>query len=101
MRCLPDLQRRFAAAIAAPDGIEDAGLAVYRNAVRANYRNALRASYPVVCALTGTPFFHAAVDAFAAAHPSRSGDLARRPPRGSGAAARRRPAARSVPGHRR
>lgn len=75
MRCLPDLQRRFAAAIAAPDGIEDPGLAVYRNAVRANYRNALRASYPVVCALTGTPFFHAAVDAFAAAHPSRSGDL--------------------------
>ncbi len=75
MRSLPELQHRFAAAIAAPAGGGDAGLAVYRNAVRANYRNALRASYPVVCALTGTPFFHAAVDAFAAAHPSRCGDL--------------------------
>lgn len=72
MRCLPDLQRRFAAAIAAPD---TPGLAVYRNAVRTNYRNALRASYPVVRALTGAPFFHAAVDAFAAVQPSRCGDL--------------------------
>ncbi len=75
MRCLPDLQRRFAAAIAAPDAPDAPGLAVYRNAVRTNYRNALRASYPVVCALTGAPFFHAAVDAFAAAQPSRCGDL--------------------------
>ncbi|MFO1316962.1 MAG: DNA-binding domain-containing protein [Burkholderiales bacterium] len=75
MRSLPDLQRRFAAAIAAPDAPDAPGLGVYRNAVRANYRNALRASYPVVCALTGAPFFHAAVDAFATAHPSRGGDL--------------------------
>lgn len=75
MRRLPDLQKRFAAALAAPAQCRDPGLAVYANAVRANYRNALRASYPVVCALTGTPFFHAAVDAFAAAHPSRCGDL--------------------------
>lgn len=75
MRSLPDLQRRFVAAVAAAEGGGDAGLAVYRNAVRANYRNALRASYPVVCALTGAPFFHAAVDAFVAAHPSQCGDL--------------------------
>lgn len=75
MRNLPDLQRRFAAAIAAPAACGHAGLAVYRNAVRANYRNALAASYPVVRALTGTPFFHAAVDAFVAAEPSRCGDL--------------------------
>lgn len=70
---LPDLQRRFAAAIADP--AQDERLAIYRNAVAANYRNALQASYPVVRALTGAPFFNAAVDAFVAAHPSTGGDL--------------------------
>ncbi len=70
---LLDLQRRFAAAIRS--GHDDPRLGVYRNAVTANYRNALRASFPVVCELTGMPFFHAAVDAFVAAHPSTGGDL--------------------------
>src|SRR4029450_4994245 len=50
-------------------------IAVYRRAVFANYRNALAATYPVVKRLTGAPFFHAAVDAFVATHPSTSGDL--------------------------
>ena len=80
MPSLADLQRRFAGmldrnasgAAAAPP---DARIAVYRNTIRANYRNALRATYPVVCALTAVPFFHAAVDAFADLQPSRGGDL--------------------------
>lgn len=80
---LLDLQRRFARSLMDRDAHSPAAtalpsharLAVYRNTVRANYRNALCATYPVVRALVGTPFFHAAVDAFAAAHPSRSGDL--------------------------
>jgi hypothetical protein len=42
---------------------------------RARDRNALAATFPVVKRLVGAPFFHAAVDAFAAAHPSGSGDL--------------------------
>ena len=50
-------------------------LAIYRRTVRANYRNALGATFPVVQRLVGTPFFNAAVDAFARARPSRSGDL--------------------------
>ncbi|MFO1303788.1 MAG: DNA-binding domain-containing protein [Burkholderiales bacterium] len=70
---LLELQRRFAAALADPP--RDARLSIYRNAVAANYRNALRTSYPVVCELVGAPFFHAAVDAFVAAHPSTGGDL--------------------------
>ena len=41
----------------------------------ANYRNALAATYRVVRELTGAPFFGAAVDAFALAHPSTGGDL--------------------------
>jgi hypothetical protein len=77
MNALPDLQRRFARtladdeAVAADDAAAAARIAVYRNTIRANYRQALRATYPVVCALTAAPFFHAAVDAFAVAHPSR------------------------------
>ncbi len=50
-------------------------LGIYRRTIASNYRNALGATYPVVRRLVGTPFFHAAVDAFVAAHPSRSGDL--------------------------
>jgi hypothetical protein len=84
MASLADLQRRFARAldggsadvISGAAGIANvAGIAVYRNTIRTNHRSALRATYPVVCALTGTPFFHAAADGFADAHPSRSGDL--------------------------
>lgn len=75
MPSLRDLQRRFAAAIAGDADGGDPRLAVYRNAVRANYRNALGATYRVVRELTGAPFFNAAVDAYAHAHPSAGGDL--------------------------
>lgn len=81
MHSLADLQRRFARDVAgdvtavASAATEAPGIAIYRNTIRANYRNALRATFPVVCALTAAPFFHAAVDAFADAHPSRGGDL--------------------------
>jgi hypothetical protein len=70
---LPELQRRFAAALL--DEHAEGGLAVYRNTVFANYRNALGATFRVVRELTGTPFFDAAVDAFVLAHPSNGGDL--------------------------
>lgn len=75
MPSLLELQRRFAAALldAAPPG--DPGLASYRGTVFANWRNALGATFMVVRELTGVPFFDAAVDAFARAHPSRGGDL--------------------------
>ena len=75
MSSLPDLQRRFAADLAAATGVRDPGIAVYRNTVRANYRNALGATYRVVSALIGDATFAAAVDAFASAHPSAGGDL--------------------------
>lgn len=105
MPSLRELQQAFAEAVLAPDGTApgfaiaapaDAGdgagaladataiappahaaerIGIYRNAMRANYRHALRASFPVVLRLVGEPFFHAAVDAFARAHPSASGDL--------------------------
>jgi hypothetical protein len=80
MPSLADLQRRFASVLnrdATGEAVAsgDARIAVYRNTIRANYRNALRATYPVVCALTAVPFFHAAVDAFADLKPSRGGDL--------------------------
>ena len=85
MPSLPELQRRFADALLAADGapppVLPAGatgaerLGIYRRTIASNYRNALGATYPVVRRLVGTPFFHAAVDACVAAHPSRSGDL--------------------------
>jgi len=71
---LRDLQRRFAASLLAESPL-DAGLDVYRSTVTANYRNAMAATYRVVRELTGQAFFDAAVDAFAVAHPSASGDL--------------------------
>lgn len=75
MPSLLDLQRRFAGALAGEAGAAAGGLAVYRDTVHANWRNALGATFAVVRELTGAPFFAAAVDAFAHAHPSRSGDL--------------------------
>ena len=50
-------------------------MAVYGRSIRANYRNALAATYPTSRRIAGTSFFHGAVDAYAVAHPSRSGDL--------------------------
>ena len=85
MPSLPELQRRFADALLGADGAPWATLLagtmgalrleIYRRTIAANYRNALAATYPVVCRLVGAPFFHAAVDACVAAHPSLSGDL--------------------------
>jgi hypothetical protein len=85
MRSLPELQRHFADALLGVDGAPGATLLagttgaerldIYRRTIASNYRNALGATYPVVCRLVGAAFFHAAVDACVAAHPSRSGDL--------------------------
>jgi hypothetical protein len=75
MPSLPELQRRFAGALLAEAHARDGGIAVYRNTVFANWRNALGATFTVVRQLTGGPFFDAAVDAFAHAHPSTGGDL--------------------------
>jgi hypothetical protein len=75
MPTLLELQRRFAGALLAPTGPAEAGLRIYRDTVFANWRNALGATFVVVRQLTGAPFFAAAVDAFALAHPSTGGDL--------------------------
>jgi len=69
---LRELQRRFAATLER-DG--DARIGIYRNTITANYRNAMAATYRVVREITGEAFFDAAVDAFAARHPSTGGDL--------------------------
>lgn len=72
---LLDLQRRFAGHLRA--GVDDGppGIALYRRTVRTNYRRALSATFVVVKRVVGEPFFHAAADAYAARHPSSSGDL--------------------------
>jgi Putative DNA-binding domain len=85
MQSLRDTQRRFVEAVFSPKASIDfvAGspafardrMAIYRRTIFANYHKALSASYPVVKRLTGAPFFHAAVEAFAHAQPSQSGDL--------------------------
>ena len=75
MPSLRELQARFANAMLNAGGDADGNLGIYRNTVFANYRNALGATYPVVRQLVGVPFFHAAVDAYAEACPSTSGDL--------------------------
>jgi hypothetical protein len=86
MPSLRELQQDFSATLFAGDGAappfatipEDRAverIAVYRRALFTNYRNALGATYPVVKRLVGTPFFHAAVDAFVGGHPATSGDL--------------------------
>jgi Putative DNA-binding domain len=86
MPSLRELQERFADAMLAGDRLAAAitpsgetsradRLGIYRHTITANYRNALGATYPVIRRLVDTPFFHAAVDAYVVAHPSRSGDL--------------------------
>ena len=85
MPSLHDIQRRFADALFSPEAAIDfvAGasmlardrIAIYRRTICANYRKALAATYPVVKRLTGSSFFHAAVDDFVNERPSRSGDL--------------------------
>ena len=73
MNALAEWQRRFAARLF---GDAAAGsLEVYRGNVRANLHDALAAAYPVVRRLVGEAFFGEAALRYAAAHPSRSGDL--------------------------
>ncbi len=69
---LPELQRRFARALDDPPA---PGLALYARTIRTNYRRALSATFGVVKRVVGEAFFHAAADAYAARHPSTSGDL--------------------------
>jgi hypothetical protein len=75
MPSLRERQLNFAGALLAPGGAHDERIGIYRNTVFTNYRNALGATYGVVAQLVGTPFFHAAVDAYVLAHPSVGGDL--------------------------
>jgi hypothetical protein len=75
MPSLPELQRQFASAIAPGASSRAPGFDVYSRSIAANYRRALGATFPVVRALVGAAFFDAAVDAFAMAYPSASGDL--------------------------
>lgn len=74
---MPSLLERQAGFARAIDGTDPAepGIEIYRNNVRANYRNAMAATYGVVREVVGTAFFNAAVDHYAEAHPSTSGDL--------------------------
>jgi hypothetical protein len=86
MPSLRELQQRFVADLAGggtspPAPIRDssagatARMAIYARTIRSNYRHAMSATYPAVRRIVGTSFFHAAVDAYVEAHPSRSGDL--------------------------
>lgn len=50
-------------------------LAIYRGNLHANWRSALADTFPVVERLVGEAFFTEASRSYAAAHPSRSGDL--------------------------
>lgn len=75
MSALAAFQREFMDMLFAPAPPSDGRLAIYHGAVRANWARALASAYPVVRRLVGEPFFDAAAEAYALAHPSRSGDL--------------------------
>ena len=76
MSALAALQRRFIEALYDEAPPPDPRLAIYHRNARANWRGALSAAYPTVRRLVGAAFFDIACDAYARAHPSRSGDLA-------------------------
>jgi len=91
MSPMPDtasLQAAFAAALTARDAaaadvavLQGSAararrrLAFYRGNVQASAHKALRNAYPVCERLVGDPFFEGMAHAYAAAHPSASGDL--------------------------
>lgn len=87
MPALPELQRRFGAALTAGDdaaivpfvraaGINPARrIAIYRNNWRENFLAALAAAYPVIRRLVGNAYFRQLARDFQALHPSQSGDL--------------------------
>jgi hypothetical protein len=72
---LAALQRDFMRVLAGESGALAPGLEVYRRGMRGNHAGALTATYPVVTRLVGEAFFDEAARAYAAAHPSSSGDL--------------------------
>ena len=74
---LAERQREIMAVLTAPRAPADSRLAIYHRSVRANQLAALAADFPVVRRLVGEAFFAGAAEAYAEAHPSRSGDLAR------------------------
>ncbi|MEO7742899.1 MAG: DNA-binding domain-containing protein [Usitatibacter sp.] len=76
MSVLAGLQRGFIEALYAAEPPADPRLAIHHRNARANWRGALAAAHPTVRRLVGGSFFDAACDAYALAHPSRSGDLA-------------------------
>jgi hypothetical protein len=84
---LRELQRRFAAAlfaevyepvgadIGANDCDERAGLAIYRDQLRAVFARTLALEYPVIERLVGEAYFRRLAGELQTAYPSRSGDL--------------------------
>jgi hypothetical protein len=78
VRSLHEFQADFARALRAPatEGCA-AGLAVYRANVEGNRAGALAGAYPVVRKIVGEGFFASLARAYAARHPSASGDLNR------------------------
>jgi hypothetical protein len=90
MPSLPELQARFAAALAdarhagriapflrEPPAQIEARLAVYRGNVYGNLAKALASAYPITRKIVGAEFFEAMAREYARSHPSRSGDLNR------------------------
>ena len=71
---LPELQRRFAAALPRRRERRRARACTATRCSRTTATRS-RATYRVVRELVGAPFFDAAVDAFVRAHPSTGGDL--------------------------
>ena len=82
---LPELQQRFARALAGAPAVDvsirsnglagDRRLQVYRNNMQSALIGALRAAYPVTERLVGEEFFAAAAFAYLKANPSHSGNI--------------------------
>jgi hypothetical protein len=87
MPALPELQRRFGAALTVGDdaaivpfvhaaGIDPARrIAIYRNNWRENFLATLAATYPVIKRLVGDAYFRQLARDFQALHPSQCGNL--------------------------
>lgn len=79
---LPELQRRFTAAVLGPEdppagaGFDGPGLQVYRTNARENFTAALMTGFPVLLALMGEAAFRRMARAYQRRQPSRSGNLA-------------------------
>lgn len=87
MHSLPELQKRFGAALrdgptrdlwalfCEPPVVAERRLAAYRRNAIGNWRNALASTYPVLAQLLGPQRFRELADRYIAVCPSRSGDL--------------------------